>query len=180
MEISGLGDVPLLRKDIKIRPFSDGSSPGSKFLVEVGASHFLVNAEMHSLLVALQECPTTLSELAEKLTKLTGKVVSLDTLRTVLQSKPFASLFDDLPKPRAGTPFLLNFQLISAAPLKRITSRITWLFSWPLVSLSMAAFFIIQYLLISSSLSATGASRSWAGLLWLYLGIAIGGLFHEV
>ena len=56
--------LPKLKTGLRIAPFHDGSAAGERYLVEVGETCFVASKNMHDVLLALEDKPETLEELA--------------------------------------------------------------------------------------------------------------------
>jgi putative peptide zinc metalloprotease protein len=180
-QLPTLGTLPRLRDDIQINPFQDTSSTTPKFLVQAGASCFAVNGEMRELLMVLAEHPATLPELADKLTARTGKSASIETLRTILQTRLSPSLFQGQAESKLQTPFILNWQIVPAGLLRQITKRLTWLFSWPVAILGVIAFFAMEYKIFhAGNFGMIPGQSYWFRFFLIYGLVALGGLIHEV
>jgi putative peptide zinc metalloprotease protein len=175
-----LGDLPRLRNDVQINPFQQNSNAAAKFLVQAGSSSFVVNTEMRDLLEVLRQSPGTFPELAEKLSARTGKIVSVETLRTVL-SRMSPALFQGQVEYKIKTPFIFNIQIVPASILRHITKRLTWLFSWPVAVLLLLAFFVIEYKIFHAhNFGMIPGQSYWFRFFLIYAGVAFGGLLHEV
>jgi hypothetical protein len=180
MEFSVIGQLPLLRSDVQVSPFADRSSSIPKFLVQAGGSSFVINGEMRDLIEALRSQPETLAELAEEFRARSGKTANVETLRTVLQTRLSPDLFQNQPKQQFTTPFVVSGQILSGPLARQITKRLTWLFSWPVAALSVAAFAVVEYLIFTASFKNVTADSSFLGFLLLYAAVALGGLIHEM
>ncbi len=149
MEFSLIGQLPHLRSDVQVSPFVDRSSAIPKFLVQAGSTCFVINSEMRDLIEALKAQPDTLAQLAEEFQARSGKSTSIETLRTVLQTRLSPDLFQNQPKRQINTPFVVSFGLLSARLARQITKRVTWMFSWPVVVVAVSAFVVMEYLIFA-------------------------------
>ncbi|MFZ0771468.1 MAG: hypothetical protein WCA49_12605 [Candidatus Sulfotelmatobacter sp.] len=180
MEFSLIGQLPHLRSDVQVSPFVDRSSAIPKFLVQAGSTCFVINSEMRDLIEALKAQPDTLAQLAEEFQARSGKSTSIETLRTVLQTRLSPDLFQNQPKRQINTPFVVSFGLLSARLARQITKRVTWMFSWPVVVVAVSAFVVMEYLIFAASFNTVAADSSWYAFLLLYAAVALGGLIHEI
>ncbi len=174
------GQVPRLKPGVTISEFSDGSAPGSRFLVEVGEVCFVANAAMRDVLTALSEGPQTLEELAEVYERQTGQSVEPELLSELLTSRIPASLFDHTPDPTSAPPFLVSMRLIPGRVMRPITARLTWMFSRPFVFAAMCAFVVIEYFIFSRSLVVIHRPLQFSEMVVFYVCAVGSTLFHEM
>jgi len=177
---SAAGQVPRLKPGVTISEFSDGSAPGSRFLVEVGEVCFVASAAMRDVLTALSEGPQTLEELAEVYERQTGQSVEPELLSELLASRIPASLFDHTPDPTSKPPFFFSMRLIPGRVLRPLTARMTWMFSRPFVFAVLCAFVVVEYFVFSRSLMVIHHQLQFGEVVAFYVFLTASTLFHEL
>ena len=180
MESTVLGRLPQLRDDVKVNPYAEKSGAVPRFLVQAGSACFVVNSEVRDLIEALRTRPDTLAQLADEFRSRSGKSTSIETLKTVIETRLSPALFENQPTPKLATPFVINFRVLSARIAQAITKRLTWTFSWPVAVIAVLAFSVMEYRIFTMSFSMVAADSTWYRFLLLYAGVALGGLIHEM
>lgn len=171
--------LPILKDDINISVFSDGVA-GERYLVEVGEVCFVANKDMRSMLLALGERPETLEELAEVYERQTGQSVALEVLAEVVKSHLPDSIFSHTPQPKNQSPFIFSLKVVPRRFVSAVSSRLTWLYAKPVVALTLVAFLVSEYFVMSGSLRAIHHRFEGWELPLFYLMIVAATLFHEL
>lgn len=172
--------LPKLKTGLRIAPFHDGSAAGERYLVEVGETCFAASKNMRDVLLALEDKPETLEELAVIYEEQTGESVSLEVLADVIANRIPDSLFDHTPEPKNKNPFIFSFNLFSETTIRPLSDRLKVLYAKPIVLFVCAAFVVAEYLMFSHSMRAIHHPFRLQDLVLSYVAIVAVTLFHEL
>jgi putative peptide zinc metalloprotease protein len=172
--------LPKLKTGLRIAPFHDGSAAGERYLVEVGETCFVASKNMRDVLLALEDKPETLEELAAIYEQQTGASITTEVLADVVANRIPDSLFDHTPEPKNKRPFIFSFNLLSEQTIRPISDRLKVLYAKPIVLIVCALFLVAEYLVFTHSLRAIRHPFNLRDLLFSYIAIVGITLFHEL
>jgi putative peptide zinc metalloprotease protein len=172
--------IPQLKPDIRFSSFDEASSSRGRRLVEVGEACFAVSEEMYYLLELLAAGPSSIDQLTEDLNARIGTELTVDAVSQLLASHIPPALRADQPDAARKTPFLASVRLFSANAVRPLTSRLTILYSKPVVIVALIAFAIVTGLSMKQASAVIHNGFSIKELVVLYCGVALIGLIHEL
>jgi putative peptide zinc metalloprotease protein len=172
--------LPKLKTGLRIAPFHDGSAAGERYLVEVGETCFVASKNMRDVLLALEDKPETLEELAAIYEQQTGASITTEVLADVVANRIPDSLFDHTPEPKNKRPFIFSFNLLSEQTIRPISDRLQVLYAKPIVLIVCALFLVAEYLVFTHSLRAIRHPFNLRDLVFSYIAIVGITLFHEL
>jgi putative peptide zinc metalloprotease protein len=172
--------LPKLKTGLRIAPFHDGSAAGERYLVEVGETCFVASKNMRDVLLALEDKPETLEELAAVYEQQTGASITTEVLADVVANRIPDSLFDHTPEPKNKRPFIFSFNLLSEQTIRPISDRLQVLYAKPIVLIVCALFLVAEYLVFTHSLRAIRHPFNLRDLVFSYIAIVGITLFHEL
>jgi putative peptide zinc metalloprotease protein len=172
--------LPKLKTGLRIAPFHDGSAAGERYLVEVGETCFVASKNMRDVLLALEDKPETVEELAAIYEEQTGQSVSIEVLADVVANRIPDSLFDHTPEPKNKRPFIFSFNFLSETMIRPLSDRLKVLYAKPIVLFVCAAFLVCEYLMFTHSLRAIRHPFQLRDLVLSYVAIIAVTLFHEL
>ncbi|HRC85209.1 MAG TPA: hypothetical protein PK413_06350 [Thermoanaerobaculia bacterium] len=155
-------------------------TPDERYLLEVGNTCYVLNPPMRELVLALEEGPKDLAELAAIVRRRTGEAVSVEVLEDVLAKRLPAGIFADQPDEVPRKPFFVSFQLLSSRVLEPITRRLHWLFHPALAVAAVLAFLAVEALVLPQAVRRVQGGLDFVELAVLYLAIIASGLIHEL
>lgn len=179
-ESANTNTLPKLKDGLRIAPFHDGSAAGERYLVEVGETCFVASKNMRDVLLALEDKPETLEELAAIYEKQTGNSVTTEVLADVVANRIPDSLFDHTPEPKNQRPFIFSFNLFSEKTIRPISDRLQILYARPVVIFVCAAFLVAEYLMFTHSLRAIRHPINLRDLVLGYIAVLGVTLWHEL
>jgi putative peptide zinc metalloprotease protein len=172
--------LPKLKTGLRIAPFHDGSAAGERYLVEVGETCFVASKNMRDVLLALEDKPETLEELAAVYEQQTGASITTEVLADVIANRIPDSFFDHTPEPKNKRPFIFSFNLLSEQTIRPISDRLKVLYAKPIVLIVCALFVVAEYLVFTHSLRAIRYPFNLRDLVFSYIAIVGITLFHEL
>jgi putative peptide zinc metalloprotease protein len=172
--------LPKLKTGLRIAPFHDASAAGERYLVEVGETCFVASKNMRDVLLALEDKPETLEELAAVYEQQTGASITTEVLADVVANRIPDSLFDHTPEPKNKRPFIFSFNLLSEQTIRPISDRLQVLYAKPIVLIVCALFLVAEYLVFTHSLRAIRHPFNLRDLVFSYIAIVGITLFHEL
>lgn len=172
--------LPKLKTGLRIAPFHDGSAAGERYLVEVGETCLVASKNMRDVLLALEDKPETLEDLAAIYERQTGVTITTEVLADVVANRIPDSLFDHTPEPKNKRPFIFSFNLLSEKTIRPISDRLKVLYAKPIVLIVCALFLVAEYFVFSHSLRAIRHHFSLRDLVFSYIAIVGVTLFHEL
>ncbi len=172
--------LPKLKDGLRIAPFHDGAAVGERYLVEVGETCFVASKNMREVLLALEDKPETLEELAEIYQQQTGNSITTEILADVVANRIPDALFDHTPDPKNQRPFIFSFNFLSEKTIRPLSDRLQVLYAKPVVIFVCAAFLVAEYFMFTHSLRAVRHPINLRDLVFSYIAVLGITLFHEL
>lgn len=174
--------IPRLKPNIQFAPFDDITT-GDEYILEVGSSCFVVNKYTRDVLLALNEQPETLEELAQIYARQTQQQISIKTLDNILNSGLPPALLSHTPEPAKRTPFIFSFPILPEHIVRPVTSVLKLFYQTPMVVSFLFAFLVVECLVMPEALNSfRGAFHVFSFTdFFLYYAAIIGSmLVHEL
>jgi putative peptide zinc metalloprotease protein len=174
--------IPRLKPNIQFAPFDDVST-GDEYIFEVGSTCFVVNKYTRDVLLALNEQPETLEELAQIYARQTQRQISIKTLGNILNSGIPPALLSHTSESPKRTPFIISFPILPEKIVRPVTSVLKHFYRTPVVVSFLSAFLVVECLVMPEAFNAfRGAFHvfSFTDFFLFYAAIIGSMLVHEM
>lgn len=164
---------------MRLSPFRNGQEQPLRFLVEVGAKSFLVNAKASILLEALSHSGKT-EDVISFVRSRTADEITPEELAASIARLP-RELFDPSLVMKAATPIRCRMILVPASLVIRLASPLLALFSVPVISVVIAACLLaapFSYQTVEASFSTS--ANTLGSFLVIVVGFIVSALIHEL
>lgn len=164
---------------MRLSPFRNGQESSPRFLVEVGAKSFLVNAKASILLEALSRSGKTEDVISFVRSRISGEITPEELAASIARLP--RELFDPNLVMKAATPIRCRMVLVPASLVIRLASPLHALFSVPVISVAIAACLLVapfSYQTVEASFSTN--SSTMGSFLVIVVGFLVSALIHEL